>query len=249
MATQKGMSGVDVRACVTELNACLPLWIGKIYQYDNTSFGFRLNGEDKLRLPFYCVCGIRAHTVAELPPAPKNPSGFSMYLRKYIEGGKILAIEQNGIERVIIFTVGKGPQEYRLIIELFAEGNIILADSSFVILNALFLRRFRDRDIVAGAVYAAGAVSPEQLTYEAFKELIAPEENDIVRALATRLLLGGKVSEEICQLADVSKSMPVKYAEDAQLRPVYDAVKRWFARLDTPQPFLDANGVYPVPPN
>ena len=49
MATLQGMSGTDVRAEVAELSALLPLWIGKIYQYDTASFGFRLNGEEKAR--------------------------------------------------------------------------------------------------------------------------------------------------------------------------------------------------------
>ncbi|HJJ54665.1 MAG TPA: ribosome rescue protein RqcH [Methanocorpusculum sp.] len=247
MATQKGMSGVDVRACTAELQTRLPLWIGKIYQYDNDSFGFRLNGKDKQRFLLYCVRGIRAHLVSELPPAPKNPSGFSMYLRKYIEGGKVLSIEQKGIERVIIIAIGKGPNEYRLIIELFDEGNIILADANFVIINALTQKRFRERDIIAGAVYTGAAVSPENLTYDAFKEKIVSEENDIVRALATKLLLGGTTSEDICRLAEVSKSMPVGYATDVQLRPVYDAMKAWLGRLSSPEPVIDAKGAFPLP--
>ncbi|HJJ36470.1 MAG TPA: ribosome rescue protein RqcH [Methanocorpusculum sp.] len=247
MATQKGMSGVDVRACVAELQTRLPLWIGKIYQYDNDSFGFRLNGENKQRFLFYCVRGIRAHLVSELPPAPKNPSGFSMYLRKYIEGGKVLSIEQKGIERVIIIAIGKGPNEYRLIIELFDEGNLILTDANFVIINAQTQKRFRERDIVAGAEYAGTARSPEELTYEEFKAAIASEENDIVRALATKLLLGGATSEEICRLSEVSKSMPVGYATDLQLRPVYEAMKLWLGRLSSPEPVIDAKGAFPLP--
>ncbi len=247
MATQKGMSGVDIRACVTELKARLPLWIGKIYQYDSESFGFRLNGEDKQRFLLYCVRGRRVHLVSELPPAPKNPSGFSMYLRKYIEGGKVLAIDQKGIERVIIIAVGKGPSEYRLVIELFDEGNIILTDENFTIINALTQKRFRERDIVAGAVYASAAKSPEDLTYDEFKTIVCAEENDIVRALATKLLLGGVTSEEICRLAGVSKSMPARFAKDAQLCLVYDTMKRWLGRLSFPEPVIDEKGAFPLP--
>ncbi|HJJ69737.1 MAG TPA: NFACT family protein, partial [Methanocorpusculum sp.] len=164
MATLQGMSGTDVRAEVAELSALLPLWIGKIYQYDTASFGFRLNGEEKARHFLYAEKGVRAHLTSELPPAPKNPSGFSMYLRKYIEGGKVLSIEQKGIERVIIFSIGKGPNEYKLIFELFDEGNLIFTDKDFKIINALSQKRFRERDIVAGAFYDGTAKSPEELS-------------------------------------------------------------------------------------
>lgn len=244
MATKQGMSGVDVRAEVSELAAKLPLWIGKIYQYNNTSFGFRLNGEEKARYLFYCETGIRAHLVTELPPAPKNPSGFSMYLRKYIEGGKVLSIRQKGIERVIFIEIGKGVNEYYLIIELFDEGNLILADKNFVILNALIQHRFRDRDIVAGAVYERDVKSPEELTYEEFSEKITVEDSDIVRALATKLLLGGAASEEICKASEISKSMPARFANEAQLRPVYDAMKEWISSLSA-EAVIDAKGAFP----
>lgn len=245
MATQKGMSGVDVRAFLSELKTRLPLWIGKIYQYDPNSFGFRLNGENKQKSFLYCVSGVRAHFVTELPPAPKNPSGFSMYLRKYIEGGKILSIEQKGIERVLIITIGKGPQEFHLIIELFDEGNLILTNTEFNIINALTQKRFRERDIIAGAVYDGFAKSPENLTYEEFKEKLIDSDSDIVRTMATKLLLGGIPSEEICAASGISKNMPMKFAEDTQIRPVYDAMKTWIENLKSPHPVIDAKGAFP----
>ncbi|HJJ50306.1 MAG TPA: ribosome rescue protein RqcH [Methanocorpusculum sp.] len=248
MATIQGMSGADVKAMTAELAALLPLWIGKIYQYDNTTFGFRLNGENKARHLLYVVRGVRAHLVSELPPAPKNPSGFSMYLRKYIEGGKVLAIEQKAIERVLIITVGKGPTEYKLIIELFDEGNLILTDEKYTIINVLSQRRFRDREIVGGAEYSMEAICPEKLTFEEFKEKIAADEADIVRALATKMQLGGIQAEDICRISGVSKSMPCKFATDAQIRPVYDAMRSWIARLtDGQDPVIDAKGAFPFP--
>ncbi|MDO9522610.1 MAG: ribosome rescue protein RqcH [Methanocorpusculum sp.] len=248
MATISGMSGADVKAMTAELAALLPLWIGKIYQYDNTSFGFRLNGEEKARHLLYVVRGVRAHLVSELPPAPKNPSGFSMYLRKYIEGGKVLAIEQKAIERVLIITIGKGPSEYKLIIELFDEGNLILTDEKYTIINALAQRRFRDREIVGGAEYSMDAVCPEKLTFEEFKEKITADEGEIVRALATKMQLGGIPSEDICQIAGVSKSMPCQFSTDIQFRPVYEAMRAWIARLtEGRDPVIDAKGAFPFP--
>ncbi|HJJ27194.1 MAG TPA: NFACT family protein [Methanocorpusculum sp.] len=245
MATKQGMSGVDVRAEVSELAAKLPLWIGKIYQYNNTSFGFRLNGEEKARYLFYCETGIRAHLVTALPPAPKNPSGFSMYLRKYIEGGKVLSIRQKGIERVIFIEIGKGVNEYYLIIELFDEGNLILTDKNFVILNALIQHRFRDRDIIAGAVYNHDMTSPEELTYEEFAEKITAEDSDVVRALAKKLLLGGVTAEEICNASGISKSMPARFANEAQLRPIYRAMTAWFETLSNTDAVIDSKGAFP----
>ena len=41
----------------------------------------------------------------------------------------------------------------RLILELFGEGNIILADEEGKILQALFFKRMRDRNIVRNEIY------------------------------------------------------------------------------------------------
>jgi len=244
MATIAGMSGIDVKAEVEELSGLLPLWIGKIYQYDNDSFGFRLNGEEKARHLLYCVRGIRAHLVSELPPAPKNPSGFSMYLRKFIEGGKVLSITQKGIERVIIFEIGKGPYSYNLIIELFDEGNLILTDKEGIILNALAKKRFKERDIVPDAAYPLVSERPDKISYEEFKTAIQEnKDNDLVRALATRFKLGGPASEEICNSAGISKNLPAKFATDTQLRPLYNAQIAWLNRPFSP--VIDEKGAFP----
>lgn len=259
------MSGADVTAIAAELSSLLPLWIGKIYQYDTTTFGIRLNGEDKARHLFYIVKGVRAHLVSSLPDAPKNPSGFSMYLRKFIEGGRVLAIEQKTIERVLILSIGKGnpaarddktdgeasagrSREYRLIIELFDEGNLILSDEQYVIQNALAQKRFRDREIVGGATYAMEGVDPTTISYEEFAAQMNADEADLVRALATRMQLGGSVSEEVCAISGISKSMPGRFATEAQLRPVYDAMRAYLIRLrEQPNPVIDSKGAFPLP--
>jgi len=244
MATLSGMSGVDVKAEVEELCGLLPLWIGKIYQYDNETFGFRLNGEEKARHLFYCVKGVRAHLVSELPPAPKNPSGYSMYLRKFIEGGKVLSITQKGIERVFVFDIGKGPNEYKLIIELFDEGNLILCDKDGIIMNSLVKRRFKERDIVTGAVYTVDSVSPDKLRYDEFAAVIRQDsDNDLVRTLAVQFKLGGSVSEEICNNANISKNFPAKFATDAQLKPLYESTVSWMNRPFSP--VIDDKGAFP----
>ena len=95
--------------------------------------------------------GRRAHLVRSLPEPPKNPPQFAMLLRKYISGGKVLAIRQHGLERILIFDIGKGLLTYRLIIELFDEGNVILTDENYLIVKPLRHHRFRDREVVPGS--------------------------------------------------------------------------------------------------
>src|SRR5512147_77046 len=117
MASEQGMSGIDTRAMAAELSSKLPLWIDKVYQTDSHTLGIRLNGENHARYQFIIEAGRRAHLVKELPEPPKNPPQFAMLLRKYISGGRVLAIRQHGLERILIFDIGKGTAVFRLIIE------------------------------------------------------------------------------------------------------------------------------------
>src|SRR5208337_2402621 len=135
--SEQGMSGIDVKAITSDLNGKLPLWIDKVYQFDSRTLAIRLNGENKARYQLIVEAGRRAHLVRSLPEPPKNPPQFAMLLRKYISGGKVLAIRQHGLERILIFDIGKGSLTYHLIIELFDEGNVILTDENYLIVKPL----------------------------------------------------------------------------------------------------------------
>ena len=122
MATTQGMNGFDVKAVVSELNEKLPLWVDKIYQFDTRTLGIRFNGEQHEKYQLIIEAGRRTHLVKELPEPPKNPPHFAMLLRKYISGGKVLAIRQHGLERILIFTIGKHDSNYNLIIDSLMMG-------------------------------------------------------------------------------------------------------------------------------
>ena len=204
MATQQGMSSIDLRAMLNEMKIRLPLWIGKIYQYNTDSFGFRLNGEDKAKYNFIVECGKRAHLSGELPEAPSNPSGYSMFLRKYISGGIILDIRQYGLQRIFIITIGKSDRRYNLIFELFNEGNAILCDEDFIVINPLMRQNFRDREIVNGKEYVFPGFGSD-ITPEIAEEILNESDKDLVRTLASGFMLGGRYAEEICRTTGLDK--------------------------------------------
>lgn len=212
MASEQGMSGIDVKAMTSELSDKLPLWIDKVYQFDSRTLGIRLNGENKARYQFIIEAGRRAHLVKDLPDPPKNPPQFAMLLRKYISGGKVLGIRQHGLERILIFDVGKGTTTYRLIIELFDEGNVILADEGSTIIKPLRHHRFKEREVIPGVPYTMSSGDPT-VSKEALTDFLAKDDRDLVRALAIGCMLGGAYAEYICIKAGQEKSMPAASAD------------------------------------
>jgi predicted ribosome quality control (RQC) complex YloA/Tae2 family protein len=227
MASEQGMSGIDVKAMTSELCDKLPLWIDKVYQFDSRTLGIRLNGENKARNLLLVESGRRAHLVKEFPAPPKNPPQYAMLLRKYLSGGKVLAIHQHGLERILIFDVGKGTTVYHLIIELFDEGNVILTNEEYKIVKPLRHHRFKEREIVPNAVYQLSAVDPTA-SLENLTAVLKSEDRDLVRALAMGCMLGGAYAEYICLKAGQEKTMPAVSADPALL---FTAVQEFFDQV------------------
>jgi predicted ribosome quality control (RQC) complex YloA/Tae2 family protein len=243
MATLQGMSGIDVKAVVVELNEKLPLWIDKVYQFDPRTLGIRLNGENHAKYLLIIEAGRRAHLVSEFPDPPKNPPQFAMLLRKHISGGKVLAIRQHGLERVLVIEIGKGDAMYRLITELYDDGNVVLADDGYMIIKPLVHHRFKDRDVVPGVPYALGTADPTA-SEEALAAFLKNDDRDLVRALATGCMLGGAYAEYICRQAGLDKSMP---ARDAGAVKLYAIIKTLFDRVEHERtPVITPKGCEPV---
>ncbi len=243
MASEQGMSGIDVKAITGDLSGKLPLWIDKVYQFDTRTMSIRLNGENKARYQMIIESGRRAHLVKDLPEPPKNPPQFAMFLRKYLSGGKVLAIHQHGLERILIFDIGKGNLVYRLIIELFDEGNIILAEENYTIIKPLRHHRFKDREIIPHALYTLGATDPTA-SLENLASAIRNDDRDLVRSLAIACMLGGTYAEYICQKAGLDKALP---ASSADPETIFTAVQELFFQVvHSPKPGIFAKHCEPI---
>jgi predicted ribosome quality control (RQC) complex YloA/Tae2 family protein len=243
MATQAGLSGIDVRAVVSELQALLPLWINKVFQFGGATMGIRLNGEEHAKHLLIIEPGRRVHLVGEFPKPPKIPPQFAMFLRKHLAGGKVLDIRQHGLSRTIIFDIGKGGTTLHLIVELYDSGNVILCDSGYVIMRPFSHQRFRDRDIVPGALYSLPANDPVLFDEEGFARFLAGENKEIVKALAIGALLGGTYAEFICRETGTDKNTPSGSVDASVIRnAIFELIHRAEAERD---PVIAKEGCVP----
>ena len=234
MATKEGMSGVDVHAVVAEWQRLLPLWVSKIYQFSSSHIVIRLNGQEHARHLLMVESGRRAHLVSTIPTPPKMPPPFAMLLRKHLEGGRVLGISQPGLQRIITIDIGKQNTTFHLVIELFDQGNLVLCNDAWKIIQPLRPHRFRERDIIAGEVYHLPSADPATFTSEAFSRFLSNDDRDVVRALAVGAMLGGKYAEYLCRKAGVEKSMPAALADADRLYQELQALIRRAEELIEP---------------
>lgn len=230
MATEKGLSGIDVRAAVTEWNRLLPLWVYKVYVISPGVMVIRLHGKEHARHQLLIEPGRRAHLTTQPFAPPKNPPAFAMLLRKYLGGGRVLGIRQHGIQRILILDIGKHDRVFHLVIELFDQGNIVLCDDDYRIIQPFSTHRFREREVVAGAHYVLPPEGPATSGLDAFADFLESDERDIVRALAVGAMLGGPYAEYVVKAAGIEKKTPASGADPSLL---YKAVTELLSRAET----------------
>ncbi len=100
----------------------------------------------------------RVHLASErLAKGFATPSAFIMLLRKYLEGSRLVAIEQQSYERVLRLACGEADHRVTLLVEVMGKhSNIILVDSDGSVLGAVKIvppRQSRVRPIVPGGRY------------------------------------------------------------------------------------------------
>lgn len=86
--------------------------------------------------------GVRFHTTPEKSDQKKIPSGFTMKFRKYLRSKRLEGIRQVGVERVVVLSFGTDAFANHLILELYAQGNIILTDNNFKIIQCIRSHEF-----------------------------------------------------------------------------------------------------------
>ncbi|MDD1727673.1 MAG: NFACT family protein [Methanospirillum sp.] len=244
MATQQGMSGVDLIAVTAELRRMLPLWVHKVYQGEDRIAAIRMNTKEREKRTILIEPGKRVHLVPEVPEFPVIPPAFAMLLRKYLVGGRILDIRQRGLQRTIILDVQKSDQVYHLLIEVFDVGNIILCNEDYTIIQPLTRQKFKDRDVLPGKLYLFPPSDVSLQTREEFIATLQADDRDIVRALAVGSFLGGMYAEQVCRTAGIPKDTPAATVDGGI---VYDAIHALLHEAaEHPTAVITKSGCHPV---
>jgi predicted ribosome quality control (RQC) complex YloA/Tae2 family protein len=172
-SSSKGrFDGLDVQAMVAYLqHSCIGRRIVNIYDgSNNESYIFKLDGtttnttnnstgnnesnsipvtDDNNSKQFLLLeSGIRFHTISNFTSEAKTPTPFCMKLRKHLRGLRFEQIQQIGTDRVILIQCGVGHYKHTIILELYAKGNLIVTDHSYVVIALLRSHAYNSTETV-----------------------------------------------------------------------------------------------------
>ncbi len=135
----------------------------------------------------------RIHLTREIKTNPITPPLFCMVLRKHLEGGRILNMEQSGLERVLSIRVEAVDElgmlsEKILVVEVMSKhSNIILVDPAVNMIldgiNRYSYATSRHREVLPGRQYIpppeSGKINPLEADEETFRAALWSPDLDI----------------------------------------------------------------------
>jgi len=249
--TKKDFTSFDLHAVVHELKDKLAdSRVNNVYQLDAKTLLLKLHKANEPPMRLVLEAGRRLHLTAYSLEKPQEPPPFAMAMRKYLPGGWLVNFEQYEFERVVIFHFKTKLGRLKLVLELFGEGNIILTGEKEEILQALFFKRMRDRNIVRNETYQfppSAGKNPFKINSEELAAgLNASGEAEVVRALVRLLGVGGVYAEELLLRANVEKTIHSNVLSIAECEAIFNALQELLAAVSTrglePNIVLDETG-------
>lgn len=233
---KKESSSFDILVAIKELkDTIIDSRVNNIYQFDQKTIVFKLHKTSKPPIRFVLEAGRRLHLTAYAEESPTEPPPFCMMLRQYLRDAWLVNIEQYEFERIVVISFNTKTGTLRLTIELFGDGNIILTNPSNVIIQALFFKRMRDRNILHGEPFQfppSSGKNPFKTSQEELQEtLMTAGDIEIVRALARTIGLGGIYSEEILLRAQIEKTTPCKNLTQENINNIYNILQDLLSKI------------------
>lgn len=224
---QKELSSLDLHYLIDEFQVLIGAKIEQIYQIGKEELFFQFHVPSKGKHLLRVQLGKLIYFATSKTGIPEKPPGFCVYLRKRLKNARLREIKQVGFERVIEILLETKDQKYKLIIESFSTGNIILCDESNTILSPLERQEWKDRSIRSKEIYKLPAREHKilEINQQDLKSiLIKSDKESLVKSLAIEFSLGGTYAEEVCALSKVDKNLKPNQLSDKEIEDIFKAI-------------------------
>lgn len=198
------LSWLDIRAGVNELSKVVGCHIKTVYSTSKKAILIKFNNKEQLLIdpPSKFHLTHKSHEKVNLTP-------LALYLRRELSNYRVEKVSQLGFDRIAAIKLRSGKGTLFLIIEMYANGNIILTDENLQIIN--LLRPVEHMGVVKGGTYLAN--NPNlSLDIERFNHVTG---ENMKTKITNFLSLSGKIAEDVIRQMNAyfgSKGMhiPVK---------------------------------------
>jgi predicted ribosome quality control (RQC) complex YloA/Tae2 family protein len=233
---RKEFTSFDISAAIKELQPSVAdSRVNNIYQFGEKTLIFKLHKTDQPPIRLVIEAGRRLHSTSYAEESPAEPPPFCMLMRRYLRDSWLRRIEQYEFERIVTVSFETKTGTLNLVVELFGEGNMILTNDKGVIIQAMYFKRMRDRDIQRNQVLVyppASGKNPFKVTQPEVEEALKNAgEAEVVRTLARFLGVGGVYAEELLLRAGVEKTKKSRDLVLSEVSAVFGALQSLLSAL------------------
>lgn len=227
MERKEELSSLDISALVKEFQVLVNTRIDKIYQLSAQELLIRSRAKERKYNLFINTQGwiFIAKQEKLILAKERKHTDFELGLRKYLTNGKIAKIAQKDFDRIIELGLEKRGTSYKLILELFSKGNIVLLHENKILLCSS-KQVWRDRTIKPHLEYCypPSKISIFKISVEDFKSLLSSKKN-IISVLVSKLNISKIYAEEICCLADIAPKATASSLNEDKIISLYTKIK------------------------
>ncbi|MDO4344128.1 MAG: NFACT RNA binding domain-containing protein [Eubacteriales bacterium] len=227
------LDGIVIAAMVRELNDCiLGGRINKIAQPEPDELILTIkNGRVSYRLLLCADASLPLIYFTEInKPSPLTAPNFCMLLRKHISGGKITAIRQPGLERIIHFDIehlndlGDVCQKTLTLEIMGKHSNIIFRQEDMIIdsIKHISAQVSSVREVLPGRTYfipdTQKKLDPLSVSLEDFTEAVTKKPVSLAKAIYTSFTgISPLIAEELCHRASLESSQSANSFSETEL--------------------------------
>ena len=223
------LSSIDIAALVAEIRPrIIDSWTNNIYSIGKNLVILRFRKSTESPFELVIDLGKRFHTTQYFRKKPQTPNNKILSMRKHIRDLPIKDFYQIGLDRVIVFEIAYKDSFYKLIVELFGDGNIVLVGPNNKIILAYAYRKMKDRDVHPGKEYEFPPSSDKtilNITEKEISKFFSTYTGKIINLLNDIMGIGPVYSKDVVSKAGVNKSTVEELNEEEKLKIIAEVMK------------------------
>ena len=223
---------IELIALVKELQGLAGFYIDKFYESSDSVFRLSLSRKGE-KLDVRCVLPYAIGRTEYIEHA-EEPTNFATAVRKKISGFEMVSIEQYNNDRIILIKLKKGEEAINIILEMFGQGNMIIADKDMKALLVYKPHTFKDRAVTTNSTYTPPKNSniyilDAKAVEEKIKKIGEDKGESILQSISKNIGMGALYTEDVLSKIGIdpkSKASATKDKLDDIARSIDREIKK-----------------------
>lgn len=226
------ISSIELRHIVSEMQFLLGARLDKAVQSEREMF-FQFYVTSRGNFSIRTIPG-KFFYITKMRIPQHETHNFVMRLRKHIQFFFVKSIRQTGSERIVEIVLEKNEDSYKIYIELFGKGNMILCDKGNKLIAAL--DRLKDQENGKDFIYEPPKKGKNlfEIDSSGFNEIKNSKQESLVKALAIDFGTGGVFAEEICVVSGIDKKINPKELSEEEIKALFNSLQDVLSRKTEP---------------